>query len=315
MEKVIKKPIWETASDLPIDRYSIVGSTALPYGEPNDIDVICFREDIKVPTNGDEYIRSFEWEGYRVECLLADDNDGLAGVLTLMDNRGNKEPVKPKYLAAILWGHLAFPSKNNKWFKHIHDFHALNGPREITGIDGDINSYIARACRKATEARVKITKPKLKGVTVDEFFDNGIQTYANHDRIHLLTCYYDEPLYKRLQPDPALVHCTKPLWDKLSYWDKVRCVAEEVMTLSIERDLLPRAVKNPSRPIEPFIPKQSIKDRLMRVCTQTCSGYFSDFAILNYYKVLSMIPDDFYIEPIKTLLEEYERPDNIKVKP
>ena len=312
MEKTIKKPIWETASDLPINRYSIVGSVALPYGEPNDIDVICFREDIKVPTNGDEYIRSFEWEGYRVECLLADDNAGLSAV---WGESINKEPVEPLYLAAILWGHLAFPSKNNKWFKHIHDFHALNGPELLSFEVGIVQNLTAKKLRSATEARIKITKPKLKGVTIDEFFDNGIQTYANHDRIHLLTCYYDKPLYMRLQPDPSLVHCSKPLWDGLSYWDKVRCVAEEVMTLSIERDLLPRAVKQPSKVIEPFIPKQSIKDRLMRVCTQTCSGYFSDFAILNYYKVLSMIPDDFYIEPIKTLLEEYERPDNIKVKP
>jgi hypothetical protein len=101
------------------------------------------------------------------------------------------------------------------------------------------------------------------------------------------------------------VYCEKELWDKLDYWDRVRCVAEEVMTLSIERDLLPRIIHNPTRPIDNVQVKQSVRDRLMRVCNQTCSGWFADFAILNYYKILSIVPKDFHVEPLKVLYSEW----------
>ena len=127
--------------------------------------------------------------------------------------------------------------------------------------------------------------PKLN-VKVKEFFDDYVTKKYDHDYLHERFAYYDKPLYTRLQKDPEYAWCDKDLWYNLSDEDKVKCVTEEVMVINTERFLVPSDWTHN--------PKVGHMKALDKVCTTLCSGYFRDFAIDNYPKVLSMFDPEKY---------------------
>lgn len=128
-------------------------------------------------------------------------------------------------------------------------------------------------------AEFKQSHPKLNK-SLDDFFTDGVKKLYDHDWLHELYAYYDEPLYKRLQRDPHSAWCSEDLWDKLNYSDKERCVAEEVQVIATERFLVPNDWN--------FSCKRAYLQALDKVCTTLCSGYFRDFAIDYYPEIMLM---------------------------
>ena len=114
----------------------------------------------------------------------------------------------------------------------------------------------------------------------DDFFADAVTKKYDHDWLHELFAYHNQPLYVRLLRDPNLAWCDKDKWETLSDEEKTQCVAEEVYVISTERFLVPNDWKYPA--------KRAFMKSADKVCTTLCSGWFRDFAIDNYPKVLQM---------------------------
>lgn len=136
------------------------------------------------------------------------------------------------------------------------------------------------------EERVNLTKkaypqhnPSLDQSNED-FFDDAVEKKFDHDWIHELVAYYDEPLYTRLKTDTKRdkAWCEKDLWQLLSYDDKVKCVAEEAHVIACERFMIPSDWD--------FSPKRAYFRAVNKVCTTLTSGWFRDFAIDNFPQVI-----------------------------
>lgn len=123
--------------------------------------------------------------------------------------------------------------------------------------------------------------PKLNQ-TNEGFFDDAVDKKFDHDWLHELVAFTGQPMYTKLKDDNKkfLAWCERDLWEKLSYMEKLTCVAEEAHVISCERFMIPNDWR--------FSPLRAYKMSLKKVCTTLCSGWFRDFAIDNYMRVLNM---------------------------
>lgn len=144
--------------------------------------------------------------------------------------------------------------------------------------------------------RIKLTKEKYGdrvptlNKTNEDFFDDTITKYFNHDDLHKTMAHYSEPLYEQLKKDKTLAKCEKDLWTNLSHHDKIRCVQEECYVIALERFVIPNVIKKLNFPP----PQITFMKALEKVCTNLCSGWFRDFAIDNFWNIKQTYNPEFY---------------------
>lgn len=155
--------------------------------------------------------------------------------------------------------------------KHIRDYHLL---KEKCGPQDEKYYALLGVLTKATKLKWGDRTPSLRK-SKKEFFDDYVTKYYDHDSLHYATCYYDRPIYERLKPDPDMVWCSRQLWDRLSYDDKVKCVREEGFSIGLERFIIPKLMENKPHPP----PRFAFDWALVKICTTLTGGFFRDFAI------------------------------------
>lgn len=269
--------------DIPVttNNYLIVGSKLLNIRYSKDIDIVCYEKDIAVETTGNEYARTAVIDGKRYEFLLADNQESLQYLLIWKDLFTDYE------IAYIMKsGHIHIGGKRQDvWEKHIHDYHMLQKILDQSVIENEREfQYVIKLHRKTTNERVRQKTPKLLGVKKDEFFDDFVKKYIDHDLIHEEVAYDTKPAYTKMQKDET-VECHKDLWEKMSRQEKLQCVAEEASVIAIERHILPFRLDATTNTKPLFL---AYKWALYRICTTLCSGWFRRFAINHYYDVLNM---------------------------
>lgn len=257
------------------NNYKITGSNVLNIRYCNDVDIICYKEDILIETTGDEYIQSAIIDNKKYEFLLADNQEVLQEIL-------KDKLIDEKYVYAILKrGHLHIARRRDEeWYKHISDYHIL---KNIYDLNQSHAQHLIKLAIKTTNQRIKQSTPKLKGVTKDKFFDDYVKKYYIHDDLHKLVAYDKVPAYTKMQKDDT-VECHKDLWNHMSYLEKCQAVSEEAIVICLERHMIPQAMEN--RIGKPMF--LAYKWAIMRICTTLCSGWFRDFAIENFFTVLNM---------------------------
>lgn len=188
---------------------------------------------------------------------------------------GKANLIHPVGLMLIKRSHL-FRTIN--FPKHIRDYHSLKGQF----YDQTDNIYFS-----LLENRIKLTKEKFGDrtpslrKTTNQFFNDRVIKYYEHDTIHYATCYGDKPVYEELKSDPDSVWCEKDLWNNLTHEKQINCVREECFTIALERYIIPKIEEGERHPP----PKFSFDWALERVCTNLTSGYFRDFAIENWLEI------------------------------
>jgi hypothetical protein len=195
--------------------------------------------------------------------------------------------VNPIGLAIVKRSHLW---RDRKFEKHMtqYNMHLKTYRAFFTDKDEEVlNKRI-----KFTMSAYPQGNPNLMQ-TVEGFFDDAVTKKYNHDYLHELFAYHEEPLYKKLQKDSSLAWCDKNLWYNLSHADKLRCIAEEAYVISTERFLVPRDWSTPA--------KLAFYKSVNKICTTLCSGWFRDYAIDNYIEVLDMF-DAAKFENVKQIL-------------
>ena len=175
-------------------------------------------------------------------------------------------------LSALKLSHL---SLDYRWIKHISFWHKFLkehfNPEDLP---------LVKERERLTLLDYKQKNPKLNMSNVD-FFDDFVQKKYDHDYIHELVAFYDEPLYCKLKFDDKrhLAWCEIELWNQLSHEDKLKCICEEASTIALERFLLPQKQR---------FPNVAYYDALQKVCTSLTSGWFRDYAIWHWPELMKM---------------------------
>jgi hypothetical protein len=130
--------------------------------------------------------------------------------------------------------------------------------------------------------------PKLSVTKTDFFKDDGIQYVYDHDSIHEIVKNLDRPAYTYFKPVDNQVMVSKGLWNELSADIRLFSVYEEACVLAIERSLVPHP--------NALTPYKAFEKALSKVCTSISSGWWRDYAWEQYYVVLSMYSEDYWIK-------------------
>lgn len=243
--------------NLPINHYVIIGSWALGIRFAKDIDVICYEKDVQCQyTRKDDFSGFFIGEnGRKIELLFADKQKSFQ---TILKNHHVPSNATYEEQYAIKKGHIIVPGKN--WNKHMNDLQIL-----ALLINGETEE-LWKLHRKCTQERLKLRTPRLKGVSKEDFFDDYVQKFYEHDDIHKCMAFKEYPMYSYMQKNSDCVECDRELWEGFPYQEKIYCVLEEAYVIALERHYIPtiKGIKVGKGPIEAFL------WAVMRICTNLC---------------------------------------------
>lgn len=188
------------------------------------------------------------------------------------------------YLLLTKKSHLIYPVH---FEKNIEDYHLLKSLVGELELDELMQEYYNL---RSNEARVRYNQrtPKLN-VTTEDFFSSKLNVphYFVHDDIHEVMAHHDEPVYKKMQPDPSMAWCAKDMFFALPYEMQVQAVQEEAYVISLERYIVPQYGENHDDHFTCY------KNALKRICTTLCSGWFREFAIENYPEAIKRYNPNF----------------------
>lgn len=143
----------------------------------------------------------------------------------------------------------------------------------------DLQKILSRREVETLGSQKKISLDTSK----DTFFSNdGVRYVYDHDSIHTaVAAYFDRthPTYTKILIDEVL--CSKSKWDSLWIVDKENAVLEECFVLAFERGYVPfPTVRSEEQNRKWF------QTALQGVSTSITSGWFRQFANLNYFQLL-----------------------------
>lgn len=178
--------------------------------------------------------------------------------------------------------------RTRQFDKHITMYHKYLLPycREISGDE----EFLVERIKLSKEAYPQ-SNPTLNK-TNEDFFDDAVDKVYDHDYLHTLYAYGDEPMYERLKKSDSMdkAWCEKDLWLGLSDDERNKCVAEECYVIATERFLVPKDWN--------FNGKRAYYAALEKVCTTLTSGWFRYWAIDHYPEVVYLY-DQGKIEDVK----------------
>lgn len=263
----------------------LIGSQALQYWD----------RSFKVRSNSD-------WDIISANKLLDDnlmiehhsfDEIGNADLLhyaseSFIEVAGQKvHVVKPIGLAIVkrshLWRDRSFEKHMTQYNKHLKQYRKMFTEKD---------EEVLNKRTKLTMQAYPQANPNLMQ-SVEDFFDDAVSKEYDHDYLHELIAYNDEPLYKKMQKCSSLVACDANLWYTFTHEQKLQCVAEEAYVIAIERFLVKNNWDYPA--------KLAYFKAVNKVCTTLCSGWFRSFAIDNYSEVLELF-DVAKVENVKEIL-------------
>ncbi len=184
-----------------------------------------------------------------------------------------------------LWRDLSFDKHITQYHRHLSRYIDQASPEDL-----QILANRTELTRKEyPQFQVSLNK------SVEEFFDDAVVKKFSHDWLHELFAYNTEPMYTKLQTDKNSAWCEYEKWCTMTEQEKLQCVAEECYVIAMERFVVPSDYK--------YIPKLAYLKALAKVCTTLTSGWFRDFAIDNYPKIIELW-DKNKFEKVQDTLEK-----------
>lgn len=102
-----------------------------------------------------------------------------------------------------------------------------------------------------------------------------------HDDLHYATCYYREPLFRRLKPDINLAYLSPQSFLRMPHKDKVRLVREEAFVFALERVIIPSIELNMH-----YSNDHAYQYAIHKICTDATRGWFRSFAVDHYSETI-----------------------------
>lgn len=206
---------------------------------------------------------------------------------TIVIAGGEFKVASVKTLLKLKRSHIEFPLR---WNKHINDYSELLEYYNVNQAECDAQQD-NELLDSAYAALYKATRTKLGGKTAklnmsnEQFFAKSamVGRVYDHDSIHRAVMFYDQPMFEKIKDDLSSAMCSKRLWDKLSYKDKVRAVQEEAMVIALERKVIPSMLAG-----EPYDARAAFSWAIQRICTNLTSGWFRSFALDNWRNCMNL---------------------------
>lgn len=292
-------------NEIPVTKFVVIGSYALQTRTCSDIDIVCYAEDINVNHEELTYIKdhtiTFTFNNKKIECLLADYQESFQILLKSVNTAVTI--ASPELCYAIKRAHIH--RANVKWEKHISDYTQLSKIYHFHQPIPELpNMSIFEFSQLHSKALDEVLSPQrqvpLYNVTKEQFFDDYVKKYVDHDWLHVVYAHKEQPMYTYLQDDPAIVYCNPAKWEQLTYNDKLKCVLEECYVIAVERFLIKDLLINKQTDLRDI--HKAFKASLIKVCTTLTSGFFRMFAIDNYYMLLNNY-DTSFLEKTKEALK------------
>lgn len=117
----------------------------------------------------------------------------------------------------------------------------------------------------------------------EDFFSDKVSRVIDHDKLHEIVAYGNEPLYKKIKEDQSKAKVEYHLFLSLSEKDKLNLCREEIYVIALERFLIP------SRMIIPI--QTAYLKAVKQLVTTMTDGFFPEFIILNWKSLYT--PSDF----------------------
>lgn len=190
--------------------------------------------------------------------------------------------------------------KYKKSFKHLLDYSELIKHVTLTEeekkLSLEFRDWLITYVYNSDKRLLKF--PKLNK-NKQEFFNDSIIYFVDHDHLHELLAIEAKPAYTKCLT--AEVMFSNKIFENLTYLEKVNMVLEESFVLALERCLIPFLKGNINVPA--ISPEEAFKYSLVRVASNISSGAFRSFAAdnfseiykiykenhVNYYKVLNQL--------------------------
>jgi len=316
----------------------VIGSTALaqvmfslrqPFRVPADLDVICTEAEMNDYADGNglalKQIAEYKWQGFEhannvtveFEMLHQSESGRMYMSYVAETNpftrylfRAHGAPIKMIYaplevLYSIKKAHRHYP---RAWKKHIQDLMLMH--EHLGGYPGarpyqlvDRLPLITKIREGETElCEGKLKTPSLNKVAGEFFNDNVSNKTFVHDEIHQVMAYRTRPMftyYKKDGEPEGSVKCSKEKFFALPIDDQCRGVLEEAYVIALERCIIPMLFAGGK-----ISNSQDAFDwALMRICTNLCSGWFREFATMNYTRIFD-IKNTSYVEKFLKAVED-----------
>jgi len=147
------------------------------------------------------------------------------GLQYVLDNNIDDTYVDLNFLYTIKCSHLHY---DINWDKHCIDVMFMQSHGAT--IDNTLYSLLMKDWEV-------IHGPKKLNLNQDpkDFFTPHVDRKIDHDELHSLIAFYDEPMFKKILMDGKKVLTDKHKWDRISDEDKMICILEEVYVTAFER--------------------------------------------------------------------------------
>lgn len=126
------------------------------------------------------------------------------------------------------------------------------------------------------------THPKLNVSNNTFFSDDNVVYKYDHDSLHEAIKFLTFPAYTYFKPKENDVYCSEEKFNNCSDIIKLHSVLEESIVLSLERSIIPYNYTSQDSLDKMF------KYSLEKVCTSITSGWFREYAYVNYDKVIEL---------------------------
>ena len=214
-------------------------------------------------------IKNASGEDYILAPVILDSYDFIEDVASLDELLTLKISHSPWVITTL-----------QEWGKHLKDIRLLqdNGATLI--------EELYSIAYKEWELKYGLKNVNLSKSKMD-FFNKSVKRYYEHDSVHESIALAGLPAFNLILETGSEVKPSKEKFAKLSLEGKKRLVFEEVMVLSLERDLIPISMENKNSFITKEIIYRSYKKQLRLLMTQYSKGWFPRWIIENYFVVAS----------------------------
>ena len=128
-------------------------------------------------------------------------------------------------------------------------------------------------------------KKKIRlAVTKKQFFNEKVSRKYDHDFLHEVVKYNDEPMYKKCLKDGHEVLLDENKFKKLSKREKLQLCREEIYVIALERFLIPSNFA--------YCEHECYRAALKKLVTTMTKGWFPTFIVDNY-DLLSKIDKNY----------------------
>lgn len=179
------------------------------------------------------------------------------------------------------------------WWKHAQDALYLKSR------DAVVNEPLYEALKEywkiehGTKTQLSLYRTK------DEFFNDHVVKYFEHDYLHELLAVNGVPVYSKCLKDGQQVLICKDKFDSLPFPEKIRMFKEEIGVIALERWIIPKLMKGTLVSIG-----ESWNSALHKTVVDLTKGWASYFIIENLTEFVKPLREDMLVVLDKINLKE-----------